>query len=56
LKVEFKSSFAKDLRKVKIETIKAQVREVIEQTEQAENLQQIEHLKKHRGVENYFRI
>jgi mRNA interferase RelE/StbE len=56
LKVEFKSSFSRDLRKIKAEKLKVQVREVIEQAEKAENLQQIENLKKLRGVEDYYRI
>jgi mRNA-degrading endonuclease RelE of RelBE toxin-antitoxin system len=41
LKVEFKSSFEKDLRKVQEKKLKAQVREVIERVERAENIQEI---------------
>jgi mRNA interferase RelE/StbE len=56
LRVEFKNSFARDLRKVKEAKIKNQVLGVIEQVENAENLHQIENLKKLRIGENYYRI
>ena len=56
MKVEFKSSFAKDLRKIKDDKIKQQVKEVIERAEKAQDLQAIENIKKLRGNDNYFRI
>jgi mRNA interferase RelE/StbE len=56
LKVEFKTSFARDLRKLKDETIKGQVLEIIEHAEFAETLQQIDNLKKLRVGENHYRI
>jgi len=56
LKVEFKSSFAKDLRKIKEQKIKQQVLEIIEQVEKASNLQGISDLKKLQGVDKYFRL
>ena len=56
MKVEYRNSFAKDLRKLKDAKLKAQVREIIERLEQADSLQQVENLKRLRGVEGYYRI
>ena len=56
MKVEFRSSFAKDLEKIKIKKLRLQVKEIIENVEQAESTQQIENFKKIRGSANYFRI
>jgi mRNA interferase RelE/StbE len=56
LKVEFKSSFAKDLRKIKERKIRQQVLGIIEQIEKARNLQDIPEVKKLQGADNYFRL
>jgi mRNA interferase RelE/StbE len=56
LKVEFKSSFAKDLRKIKERKIKHQVLGIIEQVEKARDLQEITEVKKLQGADNYFRL
>jgi mRNA interferase RelE/StbE len=56
LKVVFKQSFEKDLRKIEGKKLKSQVVELIELIEQESDLQQIKNLKKLRGGENYFRI
>jgi mRNA interferase RelE/StbE len=56
LKVEFKSSFAKDLRKIKERKIKQQVLGIIEQVEKARDLQEITEVKKLQGADNYFRL
>lgn len=56
MKVEFKNSFSKDLKKLKDEKLKNQVRELIELTEQVQNLQQLENIKKLRGTDRYYRI
>jgi mRNA interferase RelE/StbE len=56
LKVEFKSSFAKDLRKIKAKRLKSQVRAIISAAEEAQNILEIEKVKKLRGIENYYRI
>lgn len=56
MNIEFKSSFAKDLQKIKDRKVKAQVIQVIEQVEHAEELQDIRNIKKLHGVDNYYRI
>jgi mRNA interferase RelE/StbE len=56
LKVEFKNSFEKDLRKIEGKKLKAQVKNLIESIEQENDLHEISNLKKLRGGENYFRI
>jgi mRNA interferase RelE/StbE len=56
LKVEFKASFARDLRKIKDFSIKKQVSQAIELVEKAHNLHEITNIKKITGVDTYFRI
>lgn len=56
MKTEFKSSFLKDLKKVKSGKIKQQLLDVITQVEISNNLSEIAHVKKLHGVESYYRI
>lgn len=56
MNVQFRASFAKDLRKIKDKTTLKRIRETIEQTEQAQLLQDIPNLKKLKGGGNYYRI
>ena len=56
MKVEFKSSFAKDLKKLNEKDLKAQVRQVIELVERAGSLQEIKDAKKLKGGDRYYRI
>jgi len=56
LKVEFKRSFVRDLERVKDKALKEQVRQVIEQAEEAQTLQEIGDIKKLRGSDQYYRI
>ena len=56
MKVEFKSSFAKDLKKVKDKDLKAGVKQVIELVEKAKSLQEIKDTKKLKGGDRYYRI
>jgi mRNA interferase RelE/StbE len=56
LKVEFKASFAKDLRKIKDASAKKQVSQAIEYVEKAHNFPEIVNLKKIVGADNYYRI
>jgi mRNA interferase RelE/StbE len=56
LKVEFKSSFARDLKRIRGKKLKDQIKEVIEQIEQAQGLDQIVNIKKLAGSDNYYRI
>ncbi len=56
MKVEFKASFARDLKKIKDKSLRARVKELIEAVEQAQGLQEIEGLRKLRGDAGYYRI
>jgi len=56
LKVEFKESFVKDLKRVRDEALKRRVTATIERVEQAQNLQEIGNIKGLRGGEGYYRI
>jgi mRNA interferase RelE/StbE len=56
LNVEFRASFARDLKRIKDEKLKARVREVIDQVEQAQSLQEVENLKKLRVGDRHYRI
>jgi mRNA interferase RelE/StbE len=56
LKIEFRTSFAKDLKKIKEASVKKQVLAVISAVEQAGDLQEIENVKKLKGAGDYYRI
>jgi mRNA interferase RelE/StbE len=56
LKVEFKSSFLKDLKKIRSARIKSLVTEIIDLAERVKSAQEFEGLKKLRGKENYYRL
>lgn len=56
MNVQFKSSFARDLKKIREKELKTQVAEVIRQVERANSLQEISELKKLKGGERYYRI
>jgi mRNA interferase RelE/StbE len=56
LKVEFKTSFVKDLERVRDASLRNRIRETIEAVERAQSLQEVENVKKVRGAERYYRI
>ena len=56
MKVEFKSSFVKDLKPLKDQTLLARVRASIVAVEAAENLQNITSCKKLQGADNHCRL
>ena len=56
MKVEFRESFAKDLKGVKDKSLLRRAKEVIELVEQADSLTNIPNLKKLKGGRNYFRL
>ncbi len=56
MKVEFRESFAKDLKGVKEKGLLQQVRELIEAIEKANSLAELSNLKKLKGGGNYFRV
>lgn len=55
MKIDFTSSFAKDLKSVD-KALALRIRKVIEEIERAEFLSEIANLKKLRGRGNYYRV
>ena len=56
MKVEFRDSFAKDLKNVKDKGLLKRVKEIIEAVEKSDSLSEILNLKKLKGSGNYFRL
>ena len=56
MKVDFRKSFLRDLKRVKETTIRKQVRETIQSVGQAQSLQEISDLKKLKYGDRYYRI
>ena len=56
MKVEFRESFAKDLKALKDKNILKRAKEVIAAVEKADSLMSIPNLKKLKGGGNYFRL
>jgi mRNA interferase RelE/StbE len=56
LKVDFRKSFLRDLKRVKDTAIRNRVRKVIQSVEQAHSLEEIDGLKKLKYDDHYYRI
>jgi mRNA interferase RelE/StbE len=56
LKVGFKKSFVKDLKRLEHAPVRQQVKDIIERVERAQSLGDISNIKKLRGGEHYYRI
>jgi len=56
VKVEFKSSFVKDLKKIKEKQLQGQIRELIEKVESSANITELDNTKKLSGSDVYYRI
>ena len=56
MKILFRTSFAKDLRRIKDKDSLIRIKEVVEQVENAQTAQDITNLKKLKGGNNYYRI
>ena len=56
MKVEFKASFAKDLKSLQDKNLLKRAKEVIEAFEKADSFTNITNLKKLKGGGNYFRL
>ncbi|MBD2162989.1 type II toxin-antitoxin system RelE/ParE family toxin [Calothrix membranacea FACHB-236] len=54
--VEFRKSFEKDLSKIKDETLLQRIQTVIEEVENAENLGEVNNVKKLKADGDYYRI
>ena len=56
MKVEFKKSFLKELKKLKNKSLKNSIADCIVQVESAQNIAHIKNLKKLSGYDVYYRI
>lgn len=56
MQVAFRSSFVRDLKKLKSQSIRDRVRQAIEQVESADGLAEIDNLKKLSGADSFYRI
>lgn len=56
MKVEFKDSFAKDLKGIKDKALLKRVKGIIDAIEKADSLSRLQNLNKLKGHENYFRM
>ncbi|WP_414623447.1 type II toxin-antitoxin system RelE family toxin [Calothrix sp. CCY 0018] len=56
MNVEFRKSFEKDLRKIRDETLLQRIQAAIEEVENAENIGEINNLKKLKADGDYYRI
>jgi mRNA interferase RelE/StbE len=56
VKVEFRSSFARDLTEIRDKALLKRVRELIEEVERAKSLTEISNLKKLKGRGDYYRM
>jgi mRNA interferase RelE/StbE len=56
MNVEFKSSFIKDLKKIKEKQLQSQIMELIEKVEASGNMIELENVKKLSGSDVYYRI
>lgn len=56
MNVQFRASFAKDLRNIDDNDLLRRIKKTIEQIEQAQNQENISNLKKMKGSGHYFRI
>ena len=56
MKVTFRQSFARDLKKIKDTAILDRIKQMIERIEAAQNIGQIEGLTKLSGTSSYYRI
>lgn len=56
MKVEFRKTFEKDLRKLRDQSVLPKIKAVIESVERAENLESVSNIKKLKGDDGYFRV
>ncbi len=56
MKVEFRKTFEKDLRKLRDKALLSNIKSVIEAVETASTLEEVTNLKKLKGADGYFRI
>ena len=56
MNVEFRSSFARDLKRIRDRDLRRRVGEIIELVERVQSLQEVENIKKLRGGDCYYRI
>ncbi len=54
--VEFRKSFERDIKKIKDKQIKERILQVIDEVEQAQDINEISNIKKLSGYDNFYRI
>ena len=55
MKVEFRNSFTRDLRRLRDKSVKERIKATIEQIEEADDLKEVSNLRKLSGGGNYYR-
>ena len=56
MKVEFRNSFTKDLRRIRDKSVKGRIKAVIEQIEETDDLKEVSNVRKLSGGVNYYRV
>jgi mRNA interferase RelE/StbE len=56
LKIEFRQSFIRDLKRIKDDSLKKKIKATIEKIERADDLQDLLDIKKLHGKNNYYRM
>lgn len=56
MRVEFKGSFLKSIKKIRNEQLKLNIADIIEQVEKANDIRHLENIKPLRGYKNFYRI
>lgn len=56
MKIRFRKQFLKDIERVKNQSLKTKIKQVILKIEGAKSINQIDNIKSLRGFDNYFRI
>ena len=56
MKLEFRSSFARDIKRIRDKGLLKRVREIIEEVERAKSSTEISNLKRLKGRDDYYRI
>ena len=56
MKVEFRNSFARDLRRLRDKSVKERVKATIQQIEEVDDLKEVSNVRKLSGSGNYYRV
>jgi len=56
LKVEFRNSFTRDLRRLRDKSVKERIKATIERIEEADDLKEVSNVRKLSGGGNYYQV